>query len=121
MNLQERSLYHQIHPAKLFTDVSTSVISLYLFWQHDIILGVIVGVAPSVLASFVIIRYASLEKYQGSALGKYLNKYMTRSMQALRLAGQVIVWYGGWYHTAWLIGAGFLVILFGWVRGKVFP
>ncbi len=39
METQEKVLYHQIHPIKLFTDVSTSLISLYLLWQEYLAVG----------------------------------------------------------------------------------
>jgi len=34
MTLQEKVLYHQIHPLKLITDWGTGLAALYLFWQH---------------------------------------------------------------------------------------
>lgn len=34
MPFKEKQLYHQIHPLKLFADISAECISLYLFWQH---------------------------------------------------------------------------------------
>ena len=33
MNFKEKSLYHQIHPAKLLTDWITTVPSLFLLWN----------------------------------------------------------------------------------------
>ncbi|HXQ54894.1 MAG TPA: hypothetical protein VOA19_03635, partial [Actinomycetes bacterium] len=33
LSRQERYLVHQIHPAKLATNVSVSVVSTMLFWQ----------------------------------------------------------------------------------------
>lgn len=37
MTPQEKALYHQIHPLKLFTDISAEVISLYLFWKRRLL------------------------------------------------------------------------------------
>ena len=37
MNLQEKELYHEIHPLKLFTDWSAGLIALYVLWQHEIV------------------------------------------------------------------------------------
>jgi len=34
VNVRERALYHQIHPARLFTDVATAFASLVLLAQH---------------------------------------------------------------------------------------
>jgi hypothetical protein len=34
MEFTERVLYHQIHPLKLLTDVSTAFIATALLWNH---------------------------------------------------------------------------------------
>lgn len=121
LNLQEKSLYHQIHPAKLATDVSTSAISTVLLWDHELLPGVLVGIIPSIIASVLIIRFLDLESYRRSRLGGYVGKYMTGGMQGLRLVGQVIAWLGAWYRSPYAVGAGFLVILLAWARGKILP
>ena len=41
LTLRERLLYHQIHPAKLFADISTALIGIDLFWRHELAAGVI--------------------------------------------------------------------------------
>lgn len=120
MNLSEKSLYQQIHPAKLATDISTSLISLYLFWQHDIVSGLIVGILPSVVASVVIVRFVDLDRYRRSSYGAYVGKYMTRNMQALRAVGQIVAWIGAWFQLIWVVAIGYLVILSAWFRGKLF-
>jgi hypothetical protein len=56
-------LYSQIHPAKLFTDISMSVVSLYLFWVNSIMPALLLHILPSVAISYVIIRLARLERY----------------------------------------------------------
>lgn len=117
----EKILYHQIHPAKVSTDVVTSLISLYFFWYHQIIIGFVIGVLPSLLVSFVIIRFASLERYKQSALGRYVGRYMSSKMQGLRFLGQLIAWIGAWLQWAYLVLAGLFVILLGWSRGKILP
>ncbi len=37
MDFREKQLYHQIHPAKLFTDWSAGFIALYFLWQHNLV------------------------------------------------------------------------------------
>ncbi len=118
MNFQEKSLYHQIHPVKLATDISTSIISTLLFWNHDLLPGLAIGILPSIIVSALIIRYANLEYYRSTRFGQYLGN-MTGSMQALRLAGQIIAWLGAWYQSLLTVAAGFLVILPAWSRGKI--
>jgi hypothetical protein len=65
-------LFHQIHPAKLATDIGTAVISVYFFWQHDLVVGLLIHLIPSPIGSFVVIRFANLEHYKNSQLGAYL-------------------------------------------------
>jgi len=65
----ERALYHQIHPAKLFADISTAVVGLDLFWRHELAPGLIIALLPPVLVSAVLLREADLERYRSSPMG----------------------------------------------------
>ncbi len=121
MTFQEKALYHQIHPAKLFVDWSTGLIALYSFWQQNLIAALVIAIIPSIIVSLVIVRWVDLEKYKQSDFGRYVKQYMTQAMQALRLAGYVVMAMGAWYHVVWLIPLGLLVILFGWLRGRLVP
>jgi hypothetical protein len=121
MNFKEKSLYHQIHPVKLATDISTSIISILFFWDRQIFPGLLIGTIPSVIASALIIRYANLENYRNSSIGQYMKRYMTRSMQVLRFLGQIIVWIGAWYQSLLIVALGFLFIIFAWIQGKILP
>ena len=121
MNLEEKILYHQIHPLKLFTDWSSGIIALYPFWQHYLVLGLIIALVPAPIVSFLLVRFANLEKYKESSVGKYIRKYMTRLAEAIRFAGYAMIAVGAWYHVIWLIPLGLIIILFGWLRGLIFP
>jgi hypothetical protein len=46
---------------------------------------------------------------------------MTRQMEAVRFAGYAVMAVGAWIHNAWLIPTGFIIVLFGWLRGWMFP
>lgn len=46
MNQQEKILYHQIHPAKLFVDWSTGMLALFFLWQHSLIGALIIMFIP---------------------------------------------------------------------------
>ena len=120
MDIKEKSLYQQIHPIKLLTDISAGLLSLYIFWQHDIILGLLVAFVPSVVATVLLMRFVDLEKLKRSGFGEYVSKYMTSSMQALRLVGNFVMILGAWFHIAWIILVGLIMILFGWLRGVIF-
>lgn len=39
MTFEEKSLYHQVHPLKLATDIGCEPLSLYFFSRHDLVLG----------------------------------------------------------------------------------
>jgi hypothetical protein len=121
MNLQEKVLYHQIHPLKLSTDWLTGLAALYFFWQHDLILGLLIAFVPSILVSGVIMKFFSLEKYAESSRGKYIRKYMTRAMEMLRFGGYAIMAMGAWYHIVLFAVLGLFIILFAWLRGIILP
>jgi hypothetical protein len=121
MNIREKALYHQIHPVKLFTDVSTSFMSLFLIWQHNLLAGLSIGIIPSILVSLVVIRFANVEKIKQSSFGRYVGRYMTNEMQAVRLFGQVVIWFGAWYRIVLAVVGGYLLILLAWTRAKLYP
>ncbi len=121
MTLQEKSLYHQIHPLKLCTDWSTGIIALYPFWQNKLLTALLIAFLPSIIASVILIRFVDLEKYKRSSFGKYVHQYMTRPIEMVRFVGYALMAIGAWYHTIWLIPSGVLVILLAWLRGVIFP
>jgi len=113
-NVAERALYHQVRPLKLATDFSTAAASLLLLGRHQLATALVVMWVPSVLVSTWLIRFGNFSKTRDSALGAYLRRYMTRSMEALRFAGMGLAAVGAWEHAAWLIVIGALVIASGW-------
>jgi len=121
MTPQEKTLYHQIHPLKLATDISAEIVSLYLFWKHKLLAGMLVLLVPPVIASTLIMRLANLETYKQSALGRYIRDYMTPSAVAIRILGTVITHVGAWYRKPALIPAGLTTVLLGWLQGKLLP
>lgn len=121
MDRKEKILYHQIHPIKLLTDCTAGGVALPLLWRHRLRRALFVLLFPPVLASALIIRYADLEPYKRSAFGRYVGRYMTPEMQAVRFAGYLIMMLGSWHRKPRLVPLGLLVVLFGWFRGKLFP
>ena len=71
MTLKEKVLFHQIHPAKLATDIAAAVISLYFLWQHQLVIGLLTHFIPPPIASVAVIRFADLDPYKTSPLGTY--------------------------------------------------
>ncbi len=121
MDFEDKTLYHQIHPAKLATDWGTTAISVYFLWRHRLLRGLVWMLVPPVIASFFIVRFVDLEPYKRSRAGHYIKRYMTPAMVTVRLTGLIPIVIGGWYHRRWLIPLGVVITLFGWFRGLLFP
>ena len=86
MTFKEKMLIHQIHPAKLATDLLAAAVSLYFFWQHQLATGLAVHFLPPVIASSLLVRYAALEPYQQSPFGLNYSKFI----DGLAKAGLVV-------------------------------
>jgi hypothetical protein len=120
MTPKEKVLYHQIHPAKLFTDCA-SLIALYPLWWHELPVALVIMLVPPPIASWLVIRYANLERQRQSAFGRYVARSMTHAMEAVRLGGMIVIAFGTWNRSAVTIAFGVVVILFGWTRGLLMP
>jgi hypothetical protein len=117
MTFREKALYHQIHPVKLATDIGSGLISTWLMWRHELAWAVLVSFLPAILVSALMIRFMSFERQQHSALGRYVERWMTPATQAARLAGQVIMWLAGWRHSLPGVTGGLLLIGAAWTHG----
>jgi hypothetical protein len=112
MTVRERVLYHQIHPLKLFTDISTAIIAIDLFWQHQLGTALVIAFVPPILVSFAIIEEVDLDRYRRSGMGAYMRRYMTPTAQALRLFGALFAFYAAWQHVpAGIVGALALIVV----------
>lgn len=120
-NRREKILYHQIHPLKLATDSTAGFAALYLLWRRRLLPALAVALLPAIVVSWALIRWADLEPYRRSRLGRYVDRYMTRRMEAVRLLGYAVMAVGAWLRRPAFLTAGLLVITFGWLRGKLFP
>ncbi len=119
MTFSEKVLYHQIHPLKLGTDILFAFVSLYFFWQHQLTLALVLHFLPPILASFFVILSADLEPQKHSPFGRYIKRMMTRRIEAIRFAGDIVMVFGGWYHSYALIAAGVLIVLAAWLSGHL--
>jgi hypothetical protein len=117
MTRQERYLTHQIHPLKLATDWGSAFVSLYFFWHHDLLVGLLILFVPSVIASFALISAADLQGLRDSPFGRYVARYMPPALQAVRFLGMLIAVLAAWHHAVLGIAAGFLVIILAWTWG----
>jgi hypothetical protein len=117
MTLQEKILYHQIHPLKLAADIGCEPISLYFFWQHNLLLGLLTHLAPPIAASIWLIRCGNLEAYKNSAGGAFLRLHMTRTIEAIRFSGDILMAVGAWIRSPWLIALGVAIVILAWASG----
>jgi hypothetical protein len=51
---------------------------------------------------------------KNSPLGNYISKYMTSTIEAIRLLSLVPMAWGAWIHNLWSIALGFLILLLAW-------
>lgn len=117
MTLQEKILYHQIHPWKLAADIGCTPVSLYFFWQHNLLLGLLTHFIPPIVGSLLVIRYGNLEPIKNSRAGAYLKRHMTRTVEGVRLCGDVVMVLGAWFHDpAWIV-VGLAAIIAVWCGG----
>ena len=121
MTVEEKYLYHQIHPLKPFIDWSTGIAALFPLWQHNLELALVIALIPPPIVSFLLMRFADLEKHKESAFGRYVRRYMTRQVEAIRFAGYIAMAVGAWMRIVWVIPVGLVIILFGWLKGRIFP
>lgn len=120
MNIVDKTLYHQIHPFKLTTDVISAFAAVYLLWLHLIVEGLIVAFVPSLMISLFMLKLMDFEKQKQSSLGKYVKKFMGRGTDTARSLGFLVMLAGGWLHFVWIIALGFLVIISTWAKGLIF-
>src|SRR5271156_466265 len=118
LTLREKALYHQIHPAKLAVDILTEPVSLYVFWRHELVVGLIAHFGPPIVASVALIAWADLAPLKASPLGRYVGRHMTRSVEAARLAGDLIMVAGAWMRSPWVIALGVVVVVAAWLSGR---
>ncbi len=120
MSLQEKKLYHQIHPLKLATDIGATFPFLYLLWEHKLLSALVVGFVPPVLVSAAMIKWTpDLERIKRSGFGHYVQRYMTPAIEAIRLLTLVPIGYGAWAHQASYIVLGFVILITAWCNGLI--
>lgn len=119
-NFAEIKLYHQIHPAKLATDIAAAIVFLFFLWHHRVGLALVTGFAPPVIVSGAMMVWPpNVEKLKNSPTGRYIAKYMTQTIEAVRLLTLVPMAWGAWTHHVWLIGLGLAMLLLAWCNGLI--
>ena len=62
------------------------------------------------------LKWANLEKYKQSALGRYIKVNMTPLAVTLRILGTIISHIGAWYQP-WAVPLGEGTVVLGWALG----
>jgi hypothetical protein len=114
MQLADKVLVHQVHPAKIGADVTASVVSNVLLWKGRPIAAVAVRVLLPVAGSLAVLSLADLDALAQTRQGQYVRANMPPSAQAVRLAGDAVMAFGARRHSALLLAAGAAVIAAGW-------
>ena len=117
MELNERVLYHQIHPFKLLTDWSAAFAAAALLWNHRPIEALVIGFVPSALVTIALVRWANLEPYRESRFGHYVSGFMTRRVKVARFGGLLPLWIGAWFRSPVAMAAGVVWIIGCWLIG----
>ena len=117
MGPAERMLVHQVHLAKIGTDVTASVVSDLLLWKARPKAAIAVRVLLPLAGSAAVICLADLDALASTRRGRYVRAHMPPSAQAVRLAGDALMALGAHRHRAALLLAGAAVIVAGWSHG----
>ncbi|HSD12806.1 MAG TPA: hypothetical protein VLC10_04570 [Patescibacteria group bacterium] len=121
MTAKERYLYHQIHPAKLVADAAAGFASVFALLAHHLFAGIAIALVVPAAASFLVLRYADLERQKRSSFGAYVKRFMTRGAAIQRTAGFAVLAYGAW-TSSFLTGVlGCALIVHAWTMGLLIP
>jgi hypothetical protein len=114
----DRYLLHQVHAAKLATDITFGIVSTVLMWRHRVASALVIAFVPAIVASALVLRL-SLSGLRDTQRGKYVLANMPPSAQAMRLLGQIFAWLAAYQRRPSGIVAGILITLGGWSFGAV--
>ena len=114
MQLADKILVHQVHPAKIGADVTASMVSNILLWKEQPKTAVTVRVLLSVAGSAAVLSLADLDALAKTRRGQYVLAHMPPSAQAVRLAGDALMGFGAHRRSFALLLAGAGIIAAGW-------
>ena len=109
---------HQVHPAKLATDISASIVSSIYFWKRRPIEGIVTALVPPIIASSLVMR-TDLSWLENTTPGQYVLSHMPPAAQAVRLSGAAIMAYGSWQRRPGIVVLGLLVVVAVWSDGII--
>lgn len=113
----ERLLCAQIHPLRLAVSAVTGAIGLYLLSRQMLVIGIVLAVAPTVIACIWLMRGTEIHKRGASDASRYVRRWMTPFAYAERLAGFALMCLAAWSHSYPLMAFGFALIAHAWTAG----
>lgn len=98
---RDRHLLHQVHAAKLTTDITVGIVSTVVMWRRRVVSALLIAHVPAVVASVLVMRL-DLSRVRDTRGERYVLAHMPSAAQAVRLLGQIIAWRAAYRH--WLGG-----------------
>lgn len=117
MTPDERTRYHQLHPAKLAVDWGSAAIAGALLWRHHWVAAVVTGFGPSIVTTAVFLsgRFDdTLREIRNRPGARAIAERLSRDVNAIRFGGLAVAWFACWSHRPTWMPAGVLVVVFGW-------
>jgi hypothetical protein len=114
MRLADGAVIHQVHVAKIGTDVAAAVVSNMLLWRDRPTAAMAVRVILPVAGSAAVLGLADLDGLSRTRRGRYVLAHMPPSAQAVRLAGDAMMGLGAYRRSAMLLLAGAAIVGVGW-------
>ena len=114
MRLADGAVIHQVHAAKIGTDVAAAIVSNMLLWRERPTAAMAVRVILPVAGSAAVLSLADLDGLSRTRRGRYVLAHMPPSAQAVRLAGDAMMGLGAYRRSAMLLLAGAAIIGVGW-------
>jgi hypothetical protein len=114
MRLADGAAIHQVHGAKIATDVAAAIVSNLLLWRDRPTAAMAVRLILPVAGSAAVLGLADLDGLSRTRRGRYVMAHMPPSAQAVRLAGDAIMGLGAYRRSVTLLLAGAGMIGVGW-------
>jgi hypothetical protein len=111
---REQMLLHQVHYAKLGTDIGAAVLSTVLVWRGHIRGGLALRYLTPAAASIALVTH-NLSSLRETWRGRYVLAHMTTGAQAVRLLGDVVMTIGAVRHRTSLMFLGIDLVVIGWM------
>src|SRR5260370_5545694 len=87
-------LVHQVHLVKLAFDITASLVSNALLWQHRLAAGLASRYLLPIAGSALVLSFADLDRLTTTKRGQYVIHHMPPASTALRLGGDTLM--AGW-------------------------